>query len=86
MSVAECGPVDARKEKKILVRREIYEGKWSVSQYFLHHYQDNNEAGMLLVDKLSLRILGAYIFIIFWLKMQFEPCDSHENKQENDDF
>ena len=68
------------------LRQKIYEGKWSVSQYFLHHYQDNNEAGMLLVDKLSLRILGAYIFIIFWLKMQFEPCDSHENKQENDDF
>ena len=33
--------------KKDYVRQLIYEEKWSVSPYFLHNYQDNNEAGML---------------------------------------
>ena len=49
--------------------RKFFEGKWSVSPYFLHYYQDNNEAGMLSINKLSLKTLGAYVFIIFWLKM-----------------
>ena len=44
---------------------EFSKGKLSVSPYFLHHYQDNNKAGMLLVDKLSLKTLGLYIFTIF---------------------
>ena len=55
--------------------QKIYEEKWSVSSYFLHHYEDSNEAGMIFLDKLSLKTLGAYIFIVFWLKMQFELCD-----------
>ena len=50
------------------LRRRIFEGKLSVSPYFLHHYQDNNKAGMLLVDKLSLKTLGVYLIIIFWPK------------------
>ena len=49
--------------------RQIFEGNCSVSPYFLHHYQDNNEAEMLSVDNLSLKILGAYKFFIFWPKM-----------------
>ena len=68
----------------IYARWQIFEGKENVSSYFLHHYQDNNEAGRLLVDKLSLKTLGLYIFIIFWLKIKFELCNSHEYKQEND--
>ena len=28
----------------------------------MHYYHNNNEAGVPLVDKLSLKILGAYIF------------------------
>ena len=47
------------------VRRRIFEGKLSVSPYFLHHYQDDNEAGMLLIDNLSLKAPGVYLFIIF---------------------
>ena len=58
---------DKRDERDI--RQQLFEGKWSVSPYFLHHYQDNNEAGMLLVDRLSLKTLSAYISIIFWLQM-----------------
>ena len=30
-----------------------FEGKLSVTPYFLHHYLDNNGAGMHLKDKLS---------------------------------
>ena len=48
------------------IRRQIFEGKLSVSPYFLHHFLDNNGARMLLKDKLSLKTLGVYIFIIFW--------------------
>ena len=51
------------------VWRQIFQRKLSVSPYFLHYYQDSNEAGMLLVDKLSLKILGVYNFVIFWPKM-----------------
>ena len=69
-----------------LTRQKIYEEKWSVSPYFLHHYEDNNEAGMDFLDKLSLKTHGAYIFIVSWLKMQFELSDYHENKHENDVF
>ena len=47
------------------LRRRIFEGKLSVSPYFLHHCQDNNEAGMLLVNILSLKTLGVYLIIIF---------------------
>ena len=54
--------------KRENIRRQIFEGKLSVSPHFLHHYQDNNEAGMLLVGKLSLKTLGVYVFIIFWPK------------------
>ena len=48
-----------------MLRRQIFEGKLSVSPYFLHHYQDNNEVGMLSEDKLSLKILGVNLFIVF---------------------
>ena len=41
----------------------MFEGKLSVSPYFLHHHQHNNGVGMLLIDKLSLKTLGVYIFI-----------------------
>ena len=54
-----------KEEKTSTLRRQIFEGKLSVSPHFLHHYQDNNEAGMVLVSKLSLNTLGVYIFIIF---------------------
>ena len=47
------------------LRRRIFEGKLSVSPYFLHHCHDNYEAGMLLADILSLKTLGVYLFIIF---------------------
>ena len=53
------------KQIEVELRRRIFEGKLSVSPYFLHHYQDNNEAGMLLVDILSLKTPGVYLFIIF---------------------
>ena len=46
-------------------RQKIFEGNRSVSAYFLHYYQDNNDARMLLVDKWFLKTLGAYIFTIF---------------------
>ena len=62
-------------EKDAYVWQKIYEKKWSVSPYFLHHYEDKNEAGMVFLNKLSLKTLGAYTFIVFWLKMQFELCD-----------
>ena len=42
--------------------RRIFEGKLSVSPYFLHYYQDNNEAGMLLVDILSQKTPGVHLF------------------------
>ena len=51
--------------KQINLRRQIFEGKLSVSPYYLHHYQDNSNLGMLLIDKLSLETLGVYISIIF---------------------
>ena len=35
-----------------------FEGKLSVTPYFLHHYLDNNGAGMLLEDKLSSTLLS----------------------------
>ena len=46
-------------------RQQIFEGKLSVSPYFLHLYQDNNKGGLLLVNKLSLKTLGVYLYIIF---------------------
>ena len=48
-----------------MIRRQIFEGKLSVSPYFLHQYQDNDGPQMLLEDKLSLKTLDVYIFIIF---------------------
>ena len=44
---------------------QIFEWKSSVSPYFLHHFLDNDGARMLLKDKLSLKILGVFIFITF---------------------
>ena len=38
----------------------------SVSSFLLHHFLDNNAAKMLLLDKLSLKTLDVYTFIIFW--------------------
>ena len=43
----------------------FFEGKLSVSPYFLHHCEENYEARMLLVDILSLKTLDVYLFIIF---------------------
>ena len=51
--------------KQINLRRQIFEGKLSVSSHFLHRYQDKNIAGMLLVGELSLETLDVYHFIIF---------------------
>ena len=51
--------------RKTMIRQRIFEEKLSVSPYFLHHHEDNNEAGMLLVNVLSLKTLGVYSFIIF---------------------
>ena len=47
------------------LRRQIFEGKLSVSPYFLHHFLDINGAIMILKDKLSLKTLGVFISIIF---------------------
>ena len=70
---------------KNCIGRQIFEGKLSVSPYFLHRYQNNNKAGMFLVDKLSLNILNVYNSIIFSPNMKFEVSISHENKEKNDD-
>ena len=56
---------DNIKKWKFNIRRQIFEGNLSVSPYFLHHYLNNNGAGMLSEDKLSLKTLGVYVFIIF---------------------
>ena len=58
------------KEEKISlmcesIGRQIFIGKLSVSPYFLHHYENINEAGILLPDKLSLKTVGVYLFSIF---------------------
>ena len=37
------------------IGRQIFEGKSSVSPYFLHYYQNNYEAGMLLVNNYFLK-------------------------------
>ena len=54
--------------KRKSLRRRIFEEKLSVSPYFLHHHEDNNEAEMLLVNFLSLKMLGAYPLSYFDLK------------------
>ena len=46
--------------KQINLRRQVFEGKLSVSPYFLDHNQDNNSAGMHFEDKLSLKTLSVY--------------------------
>ena len=46
--------------------RQIFEGKFGVSPYFLHHSLNISGSGMLLENKLSLKTLGVYISIIFW--------------------
>ena len=62
-----------------LFKRQIFEGKSSVSPHFLHRYQDNNKAGMLFRGKLSLETLVIYYFFIFWPKKLFELCNSDQN-------
>ena len=47
------------------LRRQNFEGKLSVSPYFLHHFLNNNGARTILKDKLSLEIFGVYILITF---------------------
>ena len=75
-SFIDIGPWESGLALPLLcIWQKIYEEKWSVSPYFLHHYEDNNEAGIVFFIKLSLKTLSAYIFIVFWLKMQFELCD-----------
>ena len=41
------------------VRQETYEEISNVSPHFLHHYQDNKEAGMSLVEILLVRATQA---------------------------
>ena len=61
-----CGFLRIRPKKiKKSVRRQNFEGKLSVSPYFLHHFLDNNGARMIKKDKLSPKTLGVYISIIF---------------------